>query len=79
MIKDMVIWGRSVGLSGLDAKDISISVSQFCKGVGCWCKQSAERAVRTLKEGCNTLCASLESVGIEPYGVGIVYIMCAGA
>ena len=31
--------------------------------------------MRTLKEGCNTLCASLESVGIAPYGIENVYIM----
>ena len=98
MIKDMVMWGRSVGLSGVDAKDISISVrsdgepvvraicQDFAKELVAGSvevgivpvgghAQSADRAVRTLKEGCNTLCASLESVGIEPYGIGIVYIM----
>ena len=98
MIKDMVTWGRSVGLSGVDAKNISISVrsdgepvvraicQHFAKELVAGSvevgvvpvgrrAQSAERAVRTLKEGCNTLCASLESVGIEPYGIGTVYMM----
>ena len=98
MIKDMITWGRSVGLSGVDAKDISMLVrsdgepvvraicQEFAKELVAGSvkvgvvpvgrhAQSAERAVRTLKEGCNTLRASLESVGIEPYGIGVVCIM----
>ncbi|CAE7653209.1 unnamed protein product [Symbiodinium sp. CCMP2592] len=35
----------------------------------------AERAVRTIKEGANTLCAGLEQVGLEPCGKGVTYLL----
>ena len=35
----------------------------------------AERAVRTLKETANTLCAGLEQVGLEPIGKGVTYLL----
>ena len=35
----------------------------------------AERAVRTLKETANTLCAGLEQVGLEPAGKGVTYLL----
>ena len=35
----------------------------------------AERAVRTLKETANTLCAGLEQVGLEPTGKGVTYLL----
>ncbi|CAE7361006.1 unnamed protein product, partial [Symbiodinium sp. CCMP2592] len=40
-----------------------------------WHAVVAERAVRTIKEGANTLCAGLEQVGLEPCGKGVTYLL----
>ena len=104
MLADMSAWGRSVGLVGVDARDLSVCVRSDLEGVVRNLAQGfadgltagavevtdvpvgrhapvAERAVRTLKESANTLCVGLESVGLEPYGNGVTYLLkhCAQA
>ena len=98
MISEMTTWGCSVGLVGVDDKDLSVSVRSNLEGVVRVLAQGfpnnicagavevsdtpvgrhapvAERAIRTLKECGNTLCASLEVVGLEPAGKGVSLLL----
>ena len=93
MLSDMSAWGRSVGLVGVDSRDLSVCVRSDLEGVVRSLAQGfadgltagavpvgrrapvAERAARTLKESANTLCVGLESVGLEPYGRGLTYLL----
>ena len=83
MLNDMSAWSRSVGLVGVGASELTVSVKSDIEGVVRNLAQSfadgltagaievvdapvgrhavvAERAVRTIKESANTLCAGLE-------------------
>ena len=98
MLSDMSAWSRSVGLVGVDSKELTVSVKSDIEGVVRNLAQSfadgltagavevvdapvgrhavvAERAVRTIKESANTLCAGLEQVGLEPCGKGVTYLL----
>ena len=86
MLSDVSAWSRSVGLVGVGASELTVSVKSDIEGVVRNLAQSfadgltagaievvdapvgrhavvAERAVRTIKESANTLCAGLEQVG----------------
>ena len=98
MLSDMSAWSRSVGLVGVGASELTVSVKSDIEGVVRNLAQSfadgltagaievvdapvgrhavvAERAVRTIKESANTLCAGLEQVGLEPCGKGVTYLL----
>ena len=93
MLSDMSAWSRSVGLVGVGASELTVSVKSDIEGVVRNLAQSfadgltagaievvdapvgrravvAERAVRTIKESANTLCAGLEQVGWSRAGKG---------